>query len=171
MFKGVLEKRCCPRGQRQAAGMALRAACSEISNIRHTHTAARDGRHGCGGRVRVYSRTYGLATAARDERQGRVCSRAYGLATVARDGRYNTRAVGRENEHGRAGGRASKQSVGWAAAETAGRPPAAAGRPPATAGDQSVVCERENGDYILYKKKIKKRGKENKASGRVYEQG
>ena len=110
----------------------------------------------------MYSRTYGLATAARDERQGRVCSRAYGLATVARDGRYNTRAVGRENEHGRAGGRASKQSVGWAAAETAGRPPAAAGRPPATAGDQSVVCERENGDYILYKEKIRKEEKKAK---------
>ena len=27
---GVLEKHCCPRGQRQAAAMALRAACSEI---------------------------------------------------------------------------------------------------------------------------------------------
>ena len=138
-------------------------------------TAARDGRHGRGGRVRVYSRTYGLATAARDERQGRACSRAYGLAQATRDGRYNTRAVGRENEHGRAGGRASKQSVGWAAAATAGRPPQLAGRPPtaagwslATAGDQSVVYERENGDYILHKKKIKKRGTESKASGPAY---
>ena len=34
---GVFEKRCCPRGQ-QAAAMALRAACSEIQNNRHTHT-------------------------------------------------------------------------------------------------------------------------------------
>ena len=111
-------------------------------------STARDGRHGRGGRVRVYSRTYGLATAAGDRR-------------------YDTQAVGRAN----------KQSVGWAVAVTAGRPPppagrppAAAGRPPATAGDQSVVYERENRDYILYKKKIKKRGKESKANGRVYKQ-
>ena len=35
--KGVLEKRCYPRGQRQAAAMALRAACSEILNTRHIY--------------------------------------------------------------------------------------------------------------------------------------
>ena len=88
---------------------------------------------------------------------------------AAKDGRYDTRAIGRGNEHGRAGGRASKQSVGWVAAATpgrppqlAGRPPAVAGRQPATAGDQSVVCERENGDYILYKEKIRKEEKKAK---------
>ena len=115
-------------------------------------TAARVGRHGRGGRVRVYSRTYGLAKAARDERPGRECSRAYSLVTAAR-------YTGGRDEHGRAGARSSKQSVGWAAAATAGRPPppagqppAAAGRPPAT-GAQLVVYERENGDYILYKER------------------
>ena len=35
----MFEKRCCPRGQRQAAAMALRAACSEIQvKDIHTHT-------------------------------------------------------------------------------------------------------------------------------------
>ena len=29
---------CCPRGQRQAAAMALRAACSQIANTGHTHS-------------------------------------------------------------------------------------------------------------------------------------
>ena len=33
------EKRVCPRGQRQAAAMALRAACSEMK-IRRTHTTS-----------------------------------------------------------------------------------------------------------------------------------
>ena len=28
----------CPRGQRQAAAIAVRAACSGIANKRHTHT-------------------------------------------------------------------------------------------------------------------------------------
>ena len=121
-----------------------------------------------GGRMRPRNRAYGLATAARDGWHGRggrvrvrVYSQTYGLATAARDERCDTRAVGRKSEHGRVGGRASKQSVSWAAAATAGRPPAAAGRP-LTAGDQSVVYERENGDYILYKEKIRKEGRKAK---------
>ena len=55
--------------------------------------------------ARVYSRTYGLAAAARDERQGRSA------------GRRNTER--RRQVNGRAGERASGQVISWAAIATA----------------------------------------------------
>ena len=87
--------------------------------------------------ARVYSRMYGLAAAARDERQGRSGG----------EKKYGEQAAG-QRESGRAGERTGYQLGGdcnsSVAATATGRPPALAGRPPAVAGRQSVVYEREN---------------------------
>ena len=87
--------------------------------------------------ARVYSRTYGLAAAARDERQGRS----------ARERKHGEEVAGQRARR-RAGERTGYQlgadcnrSV---AATGTGRPPALARRPPAVVGRQSVVFEREN---------------------------
>ena len=106
-------------------------------------------RHGRGGRVRVYSRTYGLETAARDERRD---------------------AGGRAEERTRASGRASKQAVdrlggryNSRAAATASRAAASSSRTAASDSGQSIgrVRMRKRRLYSIKRKDKKwRKGKQ-----------
>ena len=96
----------------------------------------------------MYSRTYGLAAAARDERQGRSGG----------EKKHDEQAAG-QRASGRAGELTGDQLGGGCnssvAATAAGRPPAWAVRPPAAAGRQLVVYG-EKAKIIFNVKKIRK---------------